>query len=109
MKKEKKLAKDRLMELNEVQFYKPTVMELHAQRNHLVRRVQRMEDVRYRKKIEAQREKLKKYLKNIEKYESALKENDKKAKLVKPKISIGSFPVRVRTRIEKRRRLKPVR
>ena len=106
MKNEKKLAQDKLMDLNAVQFYKPTAMDLHAQKDHLVRRVQRMEDRRYKEKIEAQKDKLKKYLKKLEKYESNLKGNNKKTKPIMP---VTCIPVRVRTRIERKRRLKPLR
>jgi len=105
MKKEKKIAKDRLFELNAVQFYKPTASDLHAQKNHLVRRVQRIEDRRYKQKIEEQKDKLKKYLKKLEEYDKL----NGKSKMVKPKIFIGKFPVRVRTRIERKRRLKQLR
>ena len=95
----KEQAEERLMKLKEVQFYKPTAMELHRPVGHLVSRVQRQEDRRYQEKVEVQKVKLKKYLKQLEKYEAELNDNKK----IKPKISIGCFPVRRRTRMERYR------
>ncbi len=95
-----------LGKINQVKFFEPTAQELHYQKNHLVRRVQRQEAKVFISKIEQKRVKLKADLKKIDKYLLKLKEGKK---AVKPVIKISGMPVMKQTRVHSRRRLSRVR
>ena len=47
LQRKRELIRDRLFNLQNVSFKKPSAMELHNQKGHLLRRVQRMEERRY--------------------------------------------------------------
>ncbi|GAG96109.1 unnamed protein product, partial [marine sediment metagenome] len=47
-----------LLELNQVQFIKPTALELHQRKHALVSRVQRQEDRRYRQRVQSRKDEL---------------------------------------------------
>ena len=120
-----------LSKLNEVKPIKYSASDLHAQRGHLIRRVQRQENKRYTKLVDSQKKKLSANLVQIDSYYAALKaEEDRRAALLedyyatsgispasapafqpiesvvpKPTINLGLLPTQRFSRMHARKRL----
>ena len=102
-----------LSELKTVRFHKPTARELHSQRNHLVQRVGRQENRRYREQVEKQKVKLKDDLRRIDEYllslNTARLDTNGVVPLVEvpqPEIGRWGMPLQRRARFQKRARAK---
>ncbi len=119
---------ERLGKLGQVQFHKPSAMELHGPRP-LMSRVQRQEDRLYRQRVQEQQKKFKFKLQKIEKYYKDLQKEEKRRldlledwqgddELVfqpidvvvpKPIIGIQGMPIQRRTRLHSRAKAKGLR
>ena len=98
----------RLIELGAITFPKTTARELHYPVNHLVRRVQRKEDVRFKTAVEKQREEI---IANIQLLDARLLEVEQVNGVLSPEpvVNLWGFPVKTKTRIETKKRLRRIR
>ena len=68
----KNMVSKRLNLLNQISFNKPTAMQLRQQQDHMLNRVQRIEDKRFQRLVEDRKIKLRSDVKNIRDYEKRL-------------------------------------
>jgi len=79
----KQLIYKRLSTINNLSYPKITAMDLHSQKNHLRRRVQRKADKLYKQRVEQQKKRLYEDLGKINNYELALQaEKNKNAAIL---------------------------